>query len=74
MCIDLGVIPQFKTGLIRVTSINDHKVPSFSDISLEHMISYGWISALIVDTDTCKNIERQSHKDELITKCVDKSL
>ena len=36
-----------RTFKISALTINDHKVDHFSDISLEHKISYGWIFAII---------------------------
>ena len=48
MCIDVRDISRFETDLIRLTSINDQKVSSFSDIFLEHKIfSHSRISALL---------------------------
>ena len=40
MCIDVVGISRIQTDPIRMISINDHKVGSFLDISLEHKISF----------------------------------
>ena len=41
------MIPEIETAQISVITISDHKISFFSDMSLGHKISYGWIFALM---------------------------
>jgi predicted transcriptional regulator len=42
MCIDVVDISWIQTGPIRIIIINDHKLGSFSDMSVRHRISFVW--------------------------------